>query len=210
MDARPVIDVSKLPASEMDHRSLVWWGNLLLIGIETTMFALLVSAYFYLRPQFDPWPPPHVDGPIARFNPVPAVRWPTLNLFLLLLTLWPVIRSDRACLRRDCRAVQIALSWFVALGLVCIGLRFREFSALQCRWDDNAYASVAWTTVGMHLLHLIVGTLEMIMMLIWIFRHGLDVKHARDVRVTAVYWYWIVGTWLVLYAILFLGPRYFR
>jgi cytochrome c oxidase subunit 3 len=205
----PALDVSRLPESVLDHRSLVWWGNLLLILIETTMFALLVAAYFYLRPQFSPWPPPQVDGPVPILRPVPALKIPTINLVLLIATLVPMILADRACLRRDARATQRALEIFVVLGLACIALRFREFTALRVRWDDNAYASLVWTTVAMHLLHLIVGLCEFIMMLVWILVKGLDVKHARDVRVTAVYWYWIVGTWIILYSILFIGPRVF-
>jgi cytochrome c oxidase subunit III len=206
---RPVIDVSKVPESVLDHRSLVWWGNLLLLGIETTMFALLVSAYFYLRPKFHQWPPPLVHGPLGVFDPVPLLGIPTLNLCILLLTLGPMIFADVQCLRMNRRNVTIALSAFLALAVVCIALRFREFAAIRFRWDDNAYASVVWTTVAMHLLHLFVGTLECVIMLAWVLVKGLDEKHARDIRVTAVYWYWVVGVWIVLYAILFPGPRFF-
>ena len=209
MNARTAIDVSHLPDSELDHRSLIWWGNLLLIGIETTMFALLVSAYFYIRPNYTEWPPPLVTGPIADLNSVPELRLPTLNLLLLLATLAPMIAADRACLRRDERATRRYLAMFLVLALGCVALRFPEFSALKFRWDDNAYASIVWTTTGLHLVHLIVGVLEIVMMLTWIVFKGLDKKHARDVRVTAVYWYWVVGTWVVLYAILFPGPRFF-
>jgi heme/copper-type cytochrome/quinol oxidase subunit 3 len=209
MNARPAIDVSSLPDSELDHRSLVWWGNVLLIAIETTMFALLVAGYFYVRPNFLEWPPPRVSGPEALFDPVPALRLPTMNLLLLLLTLVPMIAADRACLRRDERTVKRMLAAFLALALACIALRFREFGALHFRWDDNAYGSIVWTTVGMHLLHLIVGVLEFLLMLVWLVARGLDDKHARDVRVTAVYWYWIVGTWVILYTILIPGPRFF-
>jgi cytochrome c oxidase subunit III len=209
MNTRTAMDVSALPDSEIDHRSLVWWGNVLLIAIETTMFALLIAAYFYVRPNFTEWPPPRVTGPEGIFDPVPALRVPTINLLLLLLTLVPMIAADRACLRHDAGAVKRALAIFLALAVACIALRFREFSALHFRWDDNAYASIVWTTVGLHLLHLIVGTLEFVMMFAWVLARGLDDKHARDVRVTAVYWYWIVGTWIVLFAILFPGPRFF-
>ena len=45
------------------------------------------------------------------------------------------------------------------------------------------------------------------MMMSWLLIKGLDDKHARDVRVTAVYWYWIAGTWVILYAVVYLAPR---
>ena len=207
--SRPVIDVSPLPGSALDHRSLIWWGNLLLIFIETTMFALLVAAYFYLRPKFNEWPPPLPSGPFAIYDPVPALGLPTINLILIMLTLVPMIVADRAALKINHRVTTIALVVFLGIGLTCIALRFGEFSALKFRWDDNAYGSVTWTLVGLHLLHLIVGVLEIIVLLTWILVHGLDDKHARDVRVTAVYWYWVVGTWIILFAIIFPGPRFF-
>lgn len=209
MSTRAAIDVSGLPESVVDHRSLVWWGNLLLIGIETTMFALLVSAYFYVRPHYTQWPPPRVTGPYGVFDPVPDLGLPTLNLALLLFSLAPMIATDRACLRHDVAVVKRWLMVFLAMGAGAILLRFQEFSALHFRWDDNAYASIVWTTVGLHLLHLCVGVLEMVLMLAWVVAKGLDEKHARDIRVTAAYWYWIVGTWVVLFVILFPGPRFF-
>lgn len=209
MSPRPAIDVTLLPESVLDHRSLVWWGNLLLIGIETTMFALLVAGYFYLRPKFTAWPPPLASGPIGVLDPVPHLGLPAINLGVLLLTLVPMIVADRVCLRMNKPAVTGALTAFLAVGSVCIALRFREFSALRFRWDDNAYGSIVWTIVGLHLLHLFVGVLEIVVMLIWILIKGLDEKHARDVRVTAVYWYWVVATWVVLWAIIFPGPRFF-
>jgi heme/copper-type cytochrome/quinol oxidase subunit 3 len=209
MNARPAIDVSILPASEIDHRSLIWWGNVLLIAIETTIFALLIAAYFYVRPNFTAWPPPRPTGPFGLFDPVPALLVPTINLLLLGLTLLPMIAADRACLRGDPRTATRAVAIFLGLGAICIAVRFREFNALHFRWDDNAYASIVWTTIGLHLLHLIVGVLEFVILFAWAVLRGLDEKHARDIRVTAVYWYWIVGTWVVLYTIFFPGPRFF-
>jgi cytochrome c oxidase subunit III len=199
--SRPVIDVSALPETELDHRASIWWGNLLLIAIETTMFALLVG--------FTQWPPPHIIGPMAYFDPVPALAVPTINLFVLLVSVAPMIWADRAALHMKKGPVCRGLTICIALAVVAIALRCREFSALHFRWDDNAYGSIVWIIVGMHLLHLIVATLEFALMLAWILKKGMDAKHARDVRVTAVYWYWIVGVWVPLYVIVFQGPRFF-
>jgi cytochrome c oxidase subunit III len=206
---RPIIDVSDLPETELDHRSAIWWANLLLLAIETTMFALLVGGYFYLRGNFTQWPPPHIAGPMAYFDPVPALLLPTINLGVLLLSVAPMVWADRGALHMQTRPVCRGLMVCIALGVVIIALRAREFSALRFRWDDNAYGSIVWTIVAMHLLHVIVATSELALMLVWILRKGMDEKHARDVRVTAVYWYWVVGVWVPLYVIVFQGPRFF-
>ncbi len=115
---------------------------------------------------------------------------------------------DRACLRRDSRTVKIGLVVMVALGLITVGIRFLEFNDLQFRWDDNAYAGIVWTTVGMHLLHLVTGTAENLLMTLWVWAKGLDDQHARDIRIGAVYWYWIVAIWIPLYLIIYFVPRW--
>ena len=207
MSAPPIIDVSGLPHSAMDHRSSIWWGNALLVLIETTMFALLIAGYFYVRPQFETWPPTHVSPPVSQPNPVPSLGWPWANLVLLVASLGPMLWADRSALHRRVGAVKIALVLSVLCGAGAAALRFGEFQSLHFRWDDNAYGSFVWTILGLHLLHILIGMLENVMMTAWVFLKGLDDKHARDVRVAAVYWYWVVGTWIVIFAIVFLGPR---
>src|SRR5213596_959082 len=87
MITSPSIDVSKLPRQVMDHRSPIWWGNLLLLLIETTMFSLLVATYFYLRVvDFDQWPPPRVDRVPVLYHPVPALGVANANLLIILLS----------------------------------------------------------------------------------------------------------------------------
>jgi heme/copper-type cytochrome/quinol oxidase subunit 3 len=35
----------------------------------------------------------------------------------------------------------------------------------------------------------------------------MDDKHARDIRIGAIYWYWIAAIWIPLYVIIYFGPR---
>jgi cytochrome c oxidase subunit 3 len=209
MSTREVIDVSRLPHAVLDHRSPIWWGNLVLVVIESVMFAILVAAYFYLRQNFEHWPPPRVNQLPVDFGPVPSLGITTINLAVIVLSFAPMLLSDRAALHRKRKLVDIGLWLTVALGLGSIALRFGELQALKFRWDDNAYASTIWMIFCLHLMHLIIGTVENGLMAVWVALKGLDDKHARDIRVTAVYWYWIVGTWIPLYLILVIGPHYF-
>ena len=204
MNATATIDVSKLPPHVEDHTSPIWWGNLLLLCIETTMFAMLVGSYFYLRMNFTNWPPVRSDVGLYQTNP--DLGFATANLLVLLASCVPMFIVDRACLRMNLRVVRLGMVAMVFIGLVTIALRFFEFSGLKFRWDDNAYGAIIWTTLGMHLLHLITGTSENLLMTLWVWLKGLDTKHARDVRVGAAYWYWIAGIWIPLYALIYFGP----
>jgi cytochrome c oxidase subunit III len=203
---RSTIDVSGLPRSAIDHRSPIWWGNALLLAIETTMFAILAATYFYLRQNFENWPPPQVNFIPPNLHPAPDLFWGTLNLVVILAAAFFMLLADRAALRYDKNKVLLWGAFTVVLGILAVGLRFREFHGTQFRWDDNAYASVVWGILLMHLIHLMVGISEDGFMFAYIIKYGMDDKHARDVRVTAVYWYWIGGIWVPLYAIVYLGP----
>jgi cytochrome c oxidase subunit III len=207
---RQVIDVSDLPPSALDHRSPIWIGNALLLAIETTMFAILVATYFYIRQNFHDWPPPQVNYFRPNFHPAPDIFWGVINLAVIFAAGTAMFLADRACLRFDKRGVLIGTACTVLFGFAAIALRFREFHGTQFRWDDNAYASVVWAILFMHLLHLLVGTIEDALMFAYISIHGLDDKHARDVRVTAVYWYWIAGIWVPLFAIVYFGPYWLK
>jgi cytochrome c oxidase subunit III len=207
MNASPALDVSRLDDSTVGHRSPIWWGNVLLMAIETTMFALLVATYFYLWMNYEQWPPPRVNTFPAIFDPVPGLGISVANLLVMLVSVVPMYWVDQACVRRDERTVKIGLLIVVALCATSSALRFVEFRELQFRWDDNAYASTIWTVLGMHLMHLLTGTCELGLMCVWVFAHGLDIRHARDIRATGLYWYWVVAIWVLLFAMVYITPR---
>src|SRR4051812_11780108 len=206
---RHVLDVSEMPDGALDHRSPIWWGNLLLLSIETTMFAIAVAAYFYLQMNFPQWPPVQSNTSPPDFHPLPTLGLSIVNLVIILISCVPMVIADLAALKCDRRVVTYGFIACIALGLVAIGLRWFEFYSIRFRWDENAYGSIVWFIVGMHFTHLIAGTCENGIMLAWMLRHGLDEKHARDVRIGALYWYWIAAIWIVLWAIVFLSPHLF-
>ena len=125
---------------------------------------------------------------------------------MILAATFFMFLTDRASLRFDKTKVLLWGALTVLLGFLAIAFRFREFHGTQFRWDDNAYASVVWGILLMHLIHLMVGISEDGFMFAYIMKYGMDDKHARDVRVTAVYWYWIGGIWLPLYTLVYFGP----
>ncbi len=204
---RKIIDVSKLPSTLFDYHAPIWWGNLWGLVIETTVFGILVAVYFSVRMNLSPFPPPQVDRFPVNYNPVPDLLIPTISLIVLLASLIPGIWLDLSARRKNEGAVKILGIITLAFNVAAIVLRFYEFDSLHFRWDDNAYGSITWTILGVHLLHLIVLCAEDIYSLAWVFAKGLDDQHALDLTVTATYWYWIVGTWVFLYALVYLGPR---
>ncbi|MEA2204900.1 MAG: cytochrome c oxidase subunit [Blastocatellia bacterium] len=206
MSARLVIDVSELPHHEFDTYDPVWWGNNFLLAIESSMFAILIATYFYLRQNFAQWPPP-LGQLTSSLNPLPDPGYGTANTILLLLSFIPMILVDVSARRGYRAAAQRGLLVCLLCGLGAITLRAFEFSAVKFYWDSNAYGSIVWFMLGMHLLHLITLSCETLLLTVWSFAREFDMKHRVDMVALAVYWYWVVGMWIVLYAIIYFTPR---
>lgn len=204
---RKTIDVADLPSTLFDHRAPLWWGNLWGLAIETAVFGILVAVYFSVAMNLSPFPPPRVDRLPFLNDSLPDLFLPTITLIVLLLSVIPAVWLDISARRMDERAVKILVVVTLVLNVALIVLRAFEFKALHFRWDANAYGSITWTILGMHMLHLIVLAAEDVYVAVWTFARGLDQKHALDITVTAVYWYWIAGTWVLLYALVYFGPR---
>jgi heme/copper-type cytochrome/quinol oxidase subunit 3 len=206
MSTRAVIDVSELRHHEFDTYDPVWWGNNLLLTIETSMFGILIATYFYLRQNFPMWPPP-VAQLTATLDPFPQLTYGTANTILLVASCIPMIFTDLSARRDERRRSEIGLVICVICGLAAVVLRGFEFSAMYFRWDSNAYGSIVWFMLGMHMLHLIVMTIEAVLLAIWIFTREYDMKHRVDIVTLAIYWYWVVTIWLLLYGIIYFMPR---
>lgn len=201
------LDVSHLPTGGFDTKAPLWWGNLLLLAIETTTLVIAAAAYFYLVQNFNIWPPPRRLPPV-ELNAEPDILLPTINTVIILLGCIPMIFTDRAARSGDKGSVKIGLMICLLIGLVTIGLRSLEFPAVKFQYNTNAYGSAVWAILILHMLHLIVETLEVIILSVYVFNRKLDEHHRMDITVTAVYWYWVALIWIPLYAIVYLGPRF--
>jgi cytochrome c oxidase subunit III len=197
--SRTAVDVSDLPTTTFGHRDLMWWGTIGFMAIEGTTFFVCVVSYFYLRLNFATWPPEHTLRP--------DLRWPTVQAALMLISNIPNYLSDRAARRADLAALR---RWMVVLsivGVLFLILRWQEFLALNVRWDSNAYGSITWLTLGFHGLVLVFQAVETIVFTLFLFGDRILERHFSDATDAATYWYFMTGSWIILYAIVFLSPR---
>ncbi len=193
-----VVNVEALPSYAFSHRSVMWWGTLGMIAIEGTVFVLVVMTYFYLRTRVREWPP--------GLDP-PRLLWGTLNLVLMLVSAVPNRLAKTAGEKRDLAGCRFWTWVMVAFGIVPIVIRGFEFTALNCRWDSNAYGSVVWTLLGLHTVHLVTDVFDTIVLAVLLVTGPLEGKRYSDVAENALYWYFVVIAWVPIYAVLYLAPR---
>lgn len=198
---RPAGDLSHLPTVTFGQRSLMWWGTVGFMVVEGWTLALCVAAYLYIRQNYVTWPPLR--------TPVPDLLIPTINLALLLISIWPNYKTQQAAKRLDERGVRLWLTISGFGSLPILVLRWFELWALNVRWDTNAYGSAAWVTVGLHasLLLLDIGDTVAFALFYWL-REQMPVKAMSDVSDNSFYWYFMVATWIPLYVLFYLGPRF--
>lgn len=196
---RPVIDLSQLPGTAFGSRTLLWWGTMGIIAIEATVFAMAIVTYFYLRGQVPDWPP--------AGTPLPDLTLGAVNTLLLLASLVPNEWVKKAAERLDLRTVRVGLLVCIAFAFAFLVVRAFELAAFGTRWDENAYGSIVWTLLGLHTAHLLTDFIDTIILTAMVFQGEVEPKRYADVSDNAFYWYFVVISWLPIWAVLYLVPR---
>jgi heme/copper-type cytochrome/quinol oxidase subunit 3 len=198
MKQRYVQDLSELPTTDFGTKSPIWWGTLAFCALEGMGFALAAGAYLYLRQINPQWP---IAAP-------PPNHWAgTAILVLLLLSLWPNAMVDRDARHLRLRRVQFWLILMSVIGLVVLAIRAWEFTELRIRWDENAYGSITWFVLGLHATHILTDLGDTVVLTALMFTRHVSKKRFSDVSDNAFYWYFVVASWIPLYALLYGVPR---
>ena len=199
MRTRIVLDLAHLPAHGSGSASPTWWGTAAFILIEGTGFALAVAVYLYLM-SIAPARP--IDAPPPDLLPGSIVT------VLLVASVAPNVLVARWSKQRDLRRVRLGLVLMSVLGAAALAVRPFEFPALHARWETNAYGSVTWLILGLHTAHILTDLADTLVLTALMFtRHGDNPRRFGDVEDNAMYWNFVVLTWLPLYAILYWVPR---
>lgn len=193
------LEVGHLPTYQFGHRSLMWWSTMGLMLIEGTVFGIAILMYFYLRGQSTGWP---IGAPL------PGLMWGTINTAVMLVSLLPNQLAKRAADREDRPTARRWLVVCVLLSLVFLALRVLEFKSLNVSWNANAYGSIVWLLLGLHTTHLLTDTLDTSVLAVLLFTGPFEGKRFVDVSENALYWYFVVASWLPIYAAIYLGARW--
>lgn len=187
---RPLtLDVSGLPSVAFGRRNTTWLANAFYMAIEGMMFALMFAAYFYLRTRSTNWPPGHMP---------PALKYGVANAVIFLVSVVPAWMVKERAPEGDRGAVRNGLFILTLCALAATVLRIFEFSALNCRWTDDAYSSTVWVLIGMHSGHLVTELIETIVLLAISFTRKMEGTRLADAAINSDYWYFVVVTaWIV-------------
>ncbi len=159
-----------------------WWGMLLLLATEATVFGSLVATYFFLRVQATQWPMGDIKAP--------AVVEPIVLTAVLVATSVPMAAAASAALRRRTRLV-----WWLVLVVVSVQCAYITLQLLSFVHDiehtvpptANAYASAYTTLLGVHHAHVLVGIALCLWLLLRLAIGGLTRYRIDAVRNVTMY-----------------------
>jgi cytochrome c oxidase subunit III len=194
------LEVSGLPSVSIGHRNVSWLGNVFYMTIEGTMFLLVIASYFYLRERSVDWPP-------APQMP-PALRYGVANTLILLASLIPARWIQVQAFAGNRPKLRWGLLVLVLFASASIVLRWLEFTALNCRWTDNAYASTIWVLLGIHTGHLITEWIETSIIFGIASTAKMEGNRFADASNNSDYWYFVVAAALLCNFIIYATPRF--
>ena len=175
-------------------------GMALFIGAETMLFAGLISAFWILRAGADLWPPPGQPR-------LPVVVTGLNTLVLLLSAVSMQLAATRSSQGRRADVIRW-LGWTAFLGaffLAVQGIEWVRLLGFGLRASSGLYASTFYTIVGCHGIHVLVAVTALLVVLRRLAL-GLEGRRLRStVLVCRLYWFFVVGIWPLLYALVYLS-----
>lgn len=196
---RTVTDVSGLDDFGFGPRTLTWWAVVGFMLIEGMGFVLAIGAYYFLLPNENVWPPT---------APVPPLLWSTVFTVLAIVSEVPNLWAKRAARRLDLKSVRAALWTVIAFGVAMIAVRWLEFDALNVLWQRSAYGSIVWAILILHTVHTVTDVYDSVVLLAIAYFREFDGRKFGDTSDNAMYWHFIVWSWVVLYLVVYWTPRW--
>jgi heme/copper-type cytochrome/quinol oxidase subunit 3 len=196
----PVAEVvtAEVPAG----RPTGWWGIVMFLTTEATLFAALIASYFYLRFKATP------QWPLGGIKP-PELPLPLVMSVILLSSSLPMAWADRGIRRGHVGRLRVGLALTFVLGATFLGLQAYEYVTKLKEFTptSNAYGSLFFAITGFHGTHVVVGLLMnlFVQLRAWLGHFNKD-RHLH-VQTTAMYWHFVDAVWVVILASLYIGPH---
>jgi len=192
-----------LPNEASGARSIAWWGMVLFIATEATLFGLLILSYWYLRFRSGPvWPPKGIEAP--------SLKLPLIMSAILWSSSIPVHIAERAIRKGDRTRMRAGLLIGFLLGLTFLLLQIvAEYPhALKVSPPSSgAYGTLFFSLTGLHGMHVAVGLLISLWVQVRAWRGAFSAGRHVSVQNFAWYWHFVDTVWVFVLATIYLAPH---
>jgi heme/copper-type cytochrome/quinol oxidase subunit 3 len=193
-----------LPTTGAGPKNFGWWGMVLFIGVEATLFTLLLVSYFYLRFRSGPvWPPDGIENPKLKLVLImTAILWSSS---------YPVHMAHHSIKKGDSKKLKVYLAIGFVLGAVFLALQlgkeYPDIARHEFTPRTDAYGSLFFTITGLHGAHVFVGLLMSAWVQMRAWQGAFDRHHHVSVQNFTMYWHFVDIVWLFVLTTLYLSPQ---
>lgn len=200
--------------------SIIWWRDIIrertfqgnhnfyiinLIKFRIILFIIseifLFISFFWnfihnsLAPSIElglNWPPKNINF----FNPLLI---PLLNTIILLTSRFTVTVTHLYLINNSKKKTIIFINLTIILSIYFLILQILEYKQATFTFSDSIFGSSFYIATGFHGLHVIIGTIFLLINLIRIIKLHFSFIHHIRFELAAWYWHFIDIIWLFLY-----------
>src|SRR6266478_7465648 len=179
-------------------------GVILFIVSEVFAFLSVFWAFFHssLSPAVEiggSWPP-------MGITPLDPFAIPLLNTFLLLSSGAFITYAHHALIAGNRKAAIDGVFLTLVLAIAFTLLQYYEYSEAGFSMSDGVYGSAFYASTGLHGLHVIVGTIFILVGYIRLINYQLTNSTHQGFEASILYWHFVDVVWLFLFvAVYFWG-----
>nr|YP_009944166.1 cytochrome c oxidase subunit III [Thryothorus ludovicianus]QOD96010.1 cytochrome c oxidase subunit III [Thryothorus ludovicianus] len=173
------------------------YGMALFITSEAFFFLGFFWAFFHSSLA----PTPELGGqwPPVGIQPLDPMDVPLLNTAILLASGVTVTWAHHSITEASRKQAIHALTLTVLLGFYFTGLQAMEYYEAPFSIADGVYGSTFFVATGFHGLHVIIGSIFLLVCLLRLIKYHFTSNHHFGFEAAAWYWHFVDVVWLFLY-----------
>lgn len=181
--------------------NLLKFGIVLFIISELFLFISFFWNFFNnsLAPSTEiglNWPPKNINF----FNPILI---PLLNTIILLTSRFTITLTHFYLLNNNKKLAEIFLILTIILRTYFLILQAIEYNEATFTFSDSVFGSSFYIATGFHGLHVLIGTIFLLVNLLRIIKIHFSHIHHISFELAAWYWHFVDVIWLFLYIIIY-------
>ena len=192
------LDIEELAVGSVGHRASGWWGMLMLVATEASLFAYLLFSYYYFALE---------SGRGFLPAELPSFRLSGPATVILVLSSVAVWFGERNAHKANRWRAVAGLLVGTVLGAIFVGIQVLEWMEKPFGIDSDPYGSLYFTITGFHMAHVVGGLLMLAPVTLWTGIGYFDRRRLVPVTVAALYWHFVDVVWLTIFFTFYVMPR---
>jgi heme/copper-type cytochrome/quinol oxidase subunit 3 len=179
-------------------------GMVLFIVSEVFFFISFFWAFFHssLAPSIQIgslWPPRGLKSVVFK-----ALEIPLLNTIILLSSGASITWAHYAIVGKNRKDTIISFIITIVLAIFFTILQIREYMEARFSFSSGVYGSVFFIATGFHGLHVLIGSIFIIVCFIRFLNYEFTKKHHEGFLFASWYWHFVDVVWLFLYFVVYI------